>query len=182
MRRSLPLFAATVLLYVMPFSAAAKDDNQNEQIAAKATLAEAISHHSQVTARYSAGAVTDDEVGKAALRVEQAKLKLAVLGRDGGDVVARMKRIISIEQDQEKLIQTRFAAGAVTELDLKDAQIELAEQQIQMERANVANLRQQQFGMAQQHAKAGAIIEGDLTGYRSRAERAWQELKSHIPE
>ena len=65
---------------------------------------------------------------------------------------------------------------------MKDAQVELSEEQIQMGRAKVANLRQQQFELAQQKAKAGAIVENDLIRYRSRAERAWEELKSHITE
>jgi outer membrane protein TolC len=184
MRHSLLLLVVTVgLLYHAPRSPAeVSSDNQNELTAAKSALTEAVSRQGQVQERYAAGAVTDTDVGKAALRVEQAKLKLAVLGRRGGDVVAAMKRIISLEQNQEKLARTRFAAGAVTDLDLKDAQIELSEQQIQLGRGNVANLRQQQLELAQQHAEAGAITESDLTRYRTSTERAWHELKSHIPE
>jgi outer membrane protein TolC len=171
-----------LLLHAPQSTAGATGDKQNELIAAKSALTDAVSRQAHVQARYAAGAVTGTDVRKAALRVEQVKLKLAVLERGGGNVVATMKRIISLEQDQEKSMQTRSAAGAVTGLDLKDAQIELAEQQIQLGRANVANLRQQQLELAQQHAKAGIITESALTRYRTSTERAWEELKSHISE
>jgi outer membrane protein TolC len=184
MRHSLLLFVVAIgLLFYAPQSpAGATGDNQNELIAAKSALTDAVFSQAEVQARYAAGAVTGTDVGKATLRVDQAKLKLAVLERGGGDVVATMKRIIALEQDQEELMQTRFAAGAVTGLDLKDTQFELAEQQVQLGRANVATLRQQQLELAQQHAKAGVITESDLTRYRTSTECAWEELKSHIPE
>src|SRR3954469_20885362 len=130
MHHSLRLFVVTMgLLFHAPQSpAAATGDNQNELIAAKSAITVAVARQELVKQRYEAGAVTGTDVGKAALSVEHAKLKLAILERGGGDVVAAMKRIISLEQSQEKLTQTMFAAGAVTGLELKDAQIELAEQ------------------------------------------------------
>lgn len=172
------LSALAIVALLSTTSANAADSN--EVAAAKAAIADATKQKTYVDQQYSTGFVSALDQASAAVKVEAAKLNLAVTQRSAADAVAVMTRVVALEESRAQVAQRLAQSGMLTVIDTQSAQIELVEQRVQLQRAKLVELRQQQVASAEQLKLAGFATASDVAGYQAAANRAWEDLKDHL--